>query len=392
MADRSSGGQIKVVVVDDHEMLLDGLVRTLDRQPDITVSASATTIATAMDAIDAHAPHVVVMDYHLPDGDGASAARRITQRWPTVRVILLTGSNNDAAVFEATQAGCSGYLEKTRGPEALVGMVRRVHAGVSELPLDQLSRLPRLDELVVHYQPIVNLATTDIVGFEALVRWAHPTRGLVAPDAFIALAEKTSFIIDIDEHVRQQACRQAADWNRRFTHRPARFMSINLSGRDLQLPDLTSRIQRTLDETSLDASELTIEVTETFLVADAQESARRLTELSQAGIRIALDDFGTGYSSLGYLQKFPIDVIKLDKSFTDELPWGARGLRLVDAVGRLATDMSAITEAEGIETEEQAACLRSLGWELGQGYYFAAPQDASSIGGLLAQRQAAGVH
>ncbi|HVB92836.1 MAG TPA: EAL domain-containing protein [Acidimicrobiales bacterium] len=382
MKDSGHEAAIKVVVVDDHQMVLDSLVRHLDRR-DISVVATAATVAEGIAAVEAHSPDIVVMDYELPDGDGASASRQITERWPRVRVILLTGSNEEAAVFEAAWGGCSGYLEKTRPPAELLGMVRSVHAGTIELPAEQLGRLPLLDELVVHYQPIVNLATSEIVGFEALVRWAHRTRGLLAPAEFLPLAEKTPFIIDIDEHVRREACGQAAEWNRLFSTNAARFMGVNLSGRDLRQMDLTARILQTIADCSLDPTALMIEVTETFLVGDAEESARRLTELSGAGVRIALDDFGTAYSSLEYLRRFPIDVIKLDKSFTDDLPFGERGLKLAKAVGRLAADMGAVAEAEGIETEEQAACLQGLGWEFGQGYYFSRPVDAHSIEALL---------
>jgi EAL domain-containing protein (putative c-di-GMP-specific phosphodiesterase class I) len=378
------GEPIRVVVVDDHEMLLDSLVRAIDREPDITVVAAATTMTDGLRAVRELEPQVVVMDYLLPDGDGATAALRIREGWPQVRVIMLTGADMDAAVFEAARAGCAGYLEKTAAPAELVRMVRSVHAGTHEFPAGQLGRLPRIDELVVYYQPIVDLTTAAIKGFEALVRWSHPTRGLVPPAEFIGLAEQTTLIADIGARVRKEASGQAAEWNRRFTSDPARFMSVNLSGRELALPDLASRIGLELQDTGLDPANLVIEVTETFLVGEAEDNTRRLGELKELGLRIALDDFGTGYSSLGYLRRFPIDVIKLDKSFTDELPHGDRGLRLLDAVGRLAADMSAVAEAEGIESAEQVDCLCSLGWELGQGYYFSPPVDADAITAMLA--------
>jgi EAL domain-containing protein (putative c-di-GMP-specific phosphodiesterase class I) len=364
-------------------MLLGALVRTLDAQADITVVAGSATVSAALEDIERYEPDVVVIDYELPDGDGATAALQITQQWPGVRVVMLTGSGDERAVFDAARGGCSGFLEKTTAPEELVRVVRSVHNGATELPTSQLSRLPRLDDLVVHYQPIVDLASTDIVGFEALVRWAHPTRGLVPPLEFIHLAERTSLIIDIDEYVRRQACLQAAEWNRRFVSTPRRFLSVNISGRELKLDDFAARIEQTLDHTEFDPCDLMIEVTETHLVDDPAECADRLTELSRLGVRIALDDFGTGYSSLDYLRRFPIDVIKLDKSFTDELPDGSRGLKLVDSVGRLAADMEAIAEAEGIETAAQAACLRSMGWRFGQGYHFSPPVDADGIEALL---------
>jgi len=375
---------IRIVVVDDHEMVLDAVVRNLSRQPDMTVAAAAATIADALAAVERLAPDIVVLDYQLPDGDGASAAKQIVTTWPTIRVVMLTGSNDDAAIFEAARSGCAGYVDKTSAPEELVRVIRSVHQGSTELPARLLERLPSAANLVVHYQPIVDLTSRQIMGFEALVRWVHPNRGLILPGDFIPLAERTDRIIDIDQYVRTEACLQANDWNRRFPSNPIRFVSVNLSGRELQLPDFTHRIEHTLAQTNLAPTALIIEVTETYLVQDDPSAARGLAELSRLGVRTALDDFGTGYSSLAYLRRFPIDIIKLDKSFTEELPHGARALTLLDALGRLATDLGAATEAEGIETSEQAECLVSLGWQLGQGYYFGRPLDSSATDGLLA--------
>jgi EAL domain-containing protein (putative c-di-GMP-specific phosphodiesterase class I)/ActR/RegA family two-component response regulator len=375
---------ISVVVIDDHEMMLDAVVRNLSRQNDITVLAQAKTIADGLIAVASHRPNVVIIDYQLPDGTGAAAAGRIIEQWPATRVVMLTGSSADAAIFDAARRGCSGYVEKASPPEELVRVVRSVSAGGTELPARLLERLPQLDELIVHYQPIVELTTARIVGFEALARWSHPTRGLIYPAEFIGLAEQTMLITDIEEHVRREACRQAAEWKRRFPTNPARFMSVNLSGRELHLPDLARRIEQTLTDANLNAQDLMIEVTETFLVSDDAAVTTPLLELKELGVRLALDDFGTAFSSLAYLRRFPIDVIKLDKSFTDDLPHGERGLRLLDAVGHLATEMGAVAEAEGIETEDQSACLQSLGWQLGQGYYFSRPVDGAAIEAALA--------
>jgi EAL domain-containing protein (putative c-di-GMP-specific phosphodiesterase class I) len=373
------GYPIRVVVVDDHEMVIESLMRVLDREPDMEVVAAVGTVAEGLAAVRDLHPGVVVMDYHLPDGDGAQATRLITERWPDVRVVMLTGSGRGDAAFEAARAGCAGFLEKTKAAAELVRVVRSVSAGRSEMPAAALASLPEIDDLVVHYQPIVRVRTGAVVGYEALVRWLHPTRGLVPPLEFIRLAEQTTLIVDIGDRVRATAFRQAAEWNRLFPSEPPRFMSVNLSGREFQLPEIARRIGDQLEEAGLAPSAAMIEVTETFLVDDARENTRALEQLRELGVRIALDDFGTGYSSLGYLRRFPIDVIKLDKSFTDELPHGERGLRLVDAVGQLADAMGAVPEAEGIETEEQAAALADLGWELGQGYYFSRPVEAASL-------------
>jgi EAL domain-containing protein (putative c-di-GMP-specific phosphodiesterase class I) len=374
---------ITVVLVDDHEMLLETLARALGREPDIVVAATAGTVADGLAAIERVAPDVAVIDYQLPDGDGAAMARQVTASWPGVTVVMLTGSDRPGAVFEAAQAGCAGYLEKTKAPSELVRVVRSVHAGVRELPHDRLSELPTLDQLVVHYQPIVDLHTEAVVGFEALVRWQHPTRGLVGPAEFMGLAEQTSFVLDIDAAVREVACGQAAQWNSRFASSPPRFMSVNVSGREVQQPDFPARIERTLERAQLEAPLLVVEITETFLVREPEDCNRRVQELKDLGVRIALDDFGTAYSSLSYLQRFPIDIIKLDKSFTDDLPDGARALSLVQALSRFAADMGAVTEAEGIETQAQADCLKARGWEIGQGYHYARPMSASAIEPLL---------
>ena len=375
--------QITIVVIDDHEMLLESLRRLLDSEADMVVVASGLTIADGLAAVEAHHPHIVVLDYHLPDGDGATAAQRIVAAHPTTQVVMLTGSGTDTAVFEAARSGCVGFVDKVRAPSELVRVVRSVHAGNIEMPAELLEQLPTIDELRVHYQPIVELVDGTIVGFEALVRWQHPTRGLVSPIDFIPLAERTSLIVDIGEEVRRRACAQAAAWHRQFPREVPLFMSVNLSGRELQVPDLPARIGRVLDETGLEPASLMLEITETFFVGTDEENVAMLGRLKDLGLRIALDDFGTAYSSLGYLQHFPIDVIKLDKSFTDEVPGGARGLRLIDAVGKLAREMDAIVEAEGIESQDQADALIGLGWELGQGFLYSRAIAADAMTRVL---------
>ena len=370
---------IRLAVIDDHQLVLHSVIRLLDEQPDMTVVASASTVKDGLDAVRDSQPDVVVLDYQLPDGDGASAARVIAAAWPQIRVIMLTGSGGELVAYEAARAGCAGYVEKTRAPAELVEVIRRVHAGGDQLPSGLLDRLPRIDDLVVHYQPVVDLQTELVVGYEALVRWQHPTRGLVPPLEFIPLAELSSLIFDIGARVRRDACRQAALWAAKRGAVPPRFMGVNLSGRELLSPDLADQIAQVLDETGLDPKALVVEVTESFFIGDAEENTRRLAELKDLGVSIALDDFGTGYSSLAYLHRFPIDVIKLDKSFTDQLPKGERGLRLVAAVGHLASELGAVAQAEGIETAEQADCLRTHGWQLGQGYYYSRPVTAAAI-------------
>jgi EAL domain-containing protein (putative c-di-GMP-specific phosphodiesterase class I) len=371
------------VIVDDHEMFLQSLVRMVDRERDFSVVAAAGTVVAGLAAIGTLHPDVVIMDYHLPDGDGAAAARRVRYEWPGTLVVMLTGSASDAAVFAAAEAGCAGYVRKTEAPAELVRVLRSVCSGGLELPVIELARLPRLDQLVVFYQPIVDLTGGGIEGFEALVRWSHPERGILPPAEFLDLAEQTPLIIDIDDYVRGDACRQAVQWGARPGNGEAFFISVNLSGRQLAHHDLPARISRSLDDSGLDPTRLVVEITETVLVEDTDDNLDVLRKLKNLGVRIALDDFGTGYSSLGHLRRFPIDVIKLDKSFTDELPDGERALHLVDTVLRLATDLGAIAEAEGVENEAQLVCLRSMGWPLGQGYYFSRPVNATTMTAMI---------
>jgi EAL domain-containing protein (putative c-di-GMP-specific phosphodiesterase class I) len=376
-------GVVRVVIVDDHEMVLESLVRLVDREPDLVVVATAGTVAEGLEAVQAHRPDVVVMDYKLPDGDGASAARRVMQVQPGALVVMLTGAGEDAAVFAAAEAGCAGFVKKTEAISELVRVIRSVCSGVSEVPANELARLPRLEQLAVYYQPIVDLATRAIKGFEALARWSHPERGILLPAEFLGLAEKTRFVIELDDYVRAQACHDVARWNAQFTKTSGFFVSVNLSGHHFTRPDLPARVAVSLEQSGLEPSRLTIEITETVLVTGVAQNLRVLHELKELGLRIALDDFGTGYSSLGYLRQFPIDVIKLDQSFTEELPDGHRALQLVDAVGRLAADLGAVSEAEGVENEAQLACLRSLGWQLAQGFYFSPPVNAAGIASML---------
>jgi len=372
-----------VVIIDDHEMMLESLARIIGGEADFEVVGKASTVAEGLFQVERHLPDVVVTDYRLPDGDGADAARLITDKWPSTAVVMLTGSGEDSAVHAAAGAGCVGYVTKTAPAAELLRVMRSVCRGQVELPVDELSRLPKTGELVVHYQPIVDLASGAIEGFEALVRWAHPQRGLLPPAQFIGLAERTLAVVDIDDHVRDVACREAVRWNSARPGGRACFVSVNLSACELRA-DLPGKVARSLDESGLAPSLLVLEVTETALVARSSMNVALFAELKEMGLRLALDDFGTGYSSLGSLHHFPIDIIKLDKSFTDELPSGARGLRLVESLSHLATALGATTDAEGVEDQAQAECLRAVGVQLAQGYLFSRPVDAGAAATALA--------
>ena len=239
-------------------------------------------------------------------------------------------------------------------------------------------------QLRVHYQPIVTLESAEIVGFEALVRWQHPTRGLVPPLAFIPLAEETGLIVPIGKWVLETACRQAAKWNAARPGPAGRplVVSVNLSARQFAQADLVEDVAAMLEEAGLGASALELEITESVLMDHSETGIRTLRRLRALGVRLVLDDFGTGYSSLSYLKHLPLDTIKIDRSFVAAIDEKA-DQSIVEAVVALAHGLGIGVVAEGIETERQAARLLELGCDLGQGYLFSRPVPAARTAGLL---------
>ncbi len=238
-------------------------------------------------------------------------------------------------------------------------------------------------ELVVHYQPIVALATRRVVAAEALVRWRHPARGMVSPGEFIPLAESTGCIVDIGRWVLEAACRDAARW-RAAEAAAAVTVGVNVSAAQLQRPELVDEVRAALAGAGLPASALTLEITETAMLADPGAAAARLRELKALGVTLAVDDFGTGYSSLGYLQRFPVDVLKIDKTFVDGVAVPGHDPVLTRAIAALGGALGLRVVAEGIERPAQAAALSALGCALGQGYLFARPLPAAEFTALAA--------
>ncbi len=232
-------------------------------------------------------------------------------------------------------------------------------------------------DLRLHYQPIVQLDDGQVLGHEALVRWDHPTRGLLGPDQFIAVAEETGLIVPLGAWVLQEACRQA----KRFQIRDPRWsrltMSVNLSGRQLGQPDLIELIASALDDAELRPEHLQLEMTEGILMDDAVATIGILETLKGLGVRLDVDDFGTGYSSLAYLKRFPVDILKIDHSFVHDLGTDPEDSAIVTAVVSLADALGFIVIAEGVETALQRDCLVSLGCSRAQGYLFAHPVDAA---------------
>jgi diguanylate cyclase (GGDEF)-like protein/PAS domain S-box-containing protein len=275
----------------------------------------------------------------------------------------------DAAMYRAKRDGKGSY--RMFEPEMHQGVLARL-----ELRTD-LQRAIATEQLELHYQPVVRLDDGGICGVEALLRWRHPERGMIAPDHFIPLAEETGLIIPIGRWVLREGCRQARRMRDALPRDAALTMSINLSVKQLQHSDVIADVGDAVREAGIEPSALTLEITETVLMADTDLAVTRLRELKALGVNLALDDFGTGYSSLSYLSRFPVDILKMDRSFLRD---GAtpETSALTSAVLALGTTLSMRVVAEGIEMPEQRNSLRELGCEFGQGFFFAYPMDADA--------------
>jgi diguanylate cyclase (GGDEF)-like protein/PAS domain S-box-containing protein len=249
-----------------------------------------------------------------------------------------------------------------------------------------LRRALERGELEVHYQPVVSLESASIVGLEALVRWRHPTRGLVPPVEFIPLAEETGLIVPLGRFVLEEACRQLHAWIVREPARSSLVVSVNLSTYQFRQPDLSDQVADVLAVTGLEPARLCLEVTESAMMADADSAADTMGRLKALGTRLSIDDFGTGYSSLSYLKRFPVDFVKIDRSFIGDLAEGEVDTEIVRAVIRLSAAIGIRAVAEGVETEHQLRVLRELGCPLVQGYLLARPQPAADVERLLQQR------
>jgi diguanylate cyclase (GGDEF)-like protein/PAS domain S-box-containing protein len=278
------------------------------------------------------------------------------------------------------------YVAKGRGR----GTVELFEQGMHSVAARRLSLTSDLEgalqrgEFVVHYQPTVSLDSGEILGFEALVRWQPPDRGLVAPMEFIPLAEETGLIVPLGAWVLAEAARQAVAWHAAFPTSPPRTMSVNLSVRQIERDDFVDAVRALLAEVPLPPRTLVLEITEGVLLRDTAQVAQRLRALKELGVLLAIDDFGTGYSSLGYLQTLPLDILKIDKRFVDTVATGANSTALASAIIAIGAAMGLQTVAEGIEHEEQAATLRRLSCQVGQGYMFARPGSPEVIDRLLA--------
>ena len=270
------------------------------------------------------------------------------------------------------------YTAKHRGRGRFEVYEPDMHAAaLDRLEIEaDLRRAIERDELVVHYQPIVDLASNAILGVEALVRWEHPTRGLVAPSSFIPLAEETGLINEIGQRVLEVACAQTRAWQ--DVVGPL-VVNVNLSPRELLEDGIVDRVASVLLRTGLPAASLVLEITEGAMVKDGELAISQLNALKALGVRLAIDDFGTGYSALSYLQRFPVDIVKIDRSFVELVGTSPEESSLASAIVSLAHVLHLETIAEGIESESQATALRALGCDLAQGFHLAVPATADRV-------------
>ena len=235
------------------------------------------------------------------------------------------------------------------------------------------------------YQPIVALDTGTVAGFEVLIRWQHPDRGLVSPLEFIPMAEETGLIVPLGHWVLREACRQMHEWQESFCPKSgcSLIVSVNLSGRQFSQPDLVGQIKRVLQKTQMNPEFLKLEITESVVMEDAESGTAMLRQLRDLGIQLSIDDFGTGYSSLSYLHRFPVNTLKIDRSFVSRMGANGENSEIVRAILGLAHSLELDVVAEGIETKEQLALLRRLGCDFGQGYFFSRPLDSDVATKLL---------
>jgi diguanylate cyclase (GGDEF)-like protein len=238
------------------------------------------------------------------------------------------------------------------------------------------------NELRVYYQPIVTLSEGRLCGFEALLRWHHPTQGVISPDAFIPVAEETGLIVPIGNWVLHESCRQMRAWDREFPEYEHLMINVNLSARQCMEPNLVRDVTRILTETGLAATRLKLEITEGVVLENSDSVVEILTELRTLGVQLGLDDFGMGYSALSYLPRFPFQTLKIDRSFVNGMAGEGGNTEIIRAIVSLAAGLAMNVTAEGVETEEQLGRLKDLACEFGQGFYFYKPlarEDAHAV-------------
>ena len=341
------------------------------------------------------APDLLIIDLEMPTMDGPELLTRLRERGLESPIIV--ASSRERSLLHSVQdmgGGMGlcilGALQKPLRLEGLSAILRNWDSvadkrkqSAGKLPLDPEALRAGIDrgEIVIHYQPQIRVQSGDVHGVEALARWNHPTLGLVSPDQFIPLAEESGLIVPIGEWVLRDACRQLRVWQ--DLGLPTLRVAVNISALQFRRLDLVDTVRRALADTGLAAKYLEIELTETAVMSDPEESVDTLERLSRMGVIVSVDDFGTGYSSMSYLRRFPIDKLKIDRSFITNVMTSADDASIVQAIISLAHGLRLKVVAEGVETADQVAFLQKLGCDQYQGYYFSLPVSAAAFEAML---------
>jgi diguanylate cyclase (GGDEF)-like protein len=337
----------------------------------------------------------VLLEELREPGDAARAAQRLLdslqepfelrEREFYVSASIGIAAGSDDAETLLRDADLAMYRAKSRGKGRYAVYEPSMHTAIVErLELEvDLKRALEREELAVVYQPIFSLLDERVTGVEALVRWHHPTRGIVLPESFVPLAEESGLIAELGRWVLRKACHQGALWRAKYPGHPGLAIGVNISGAQLREPGLVEEVADALDQSQLDATGLTLEITETALMESFDHAIEQIDALNALGVDLAIDDFGTGYSSLRYLRRLPLDVMKIEKSFVDGIGQPGEERALLRAIVDLANIFGLQVVAEGIERPEQRDRLLELGCGLGQGHLLSEPLDAADADALL---------
>jgi EAL domain-containing protein (putative c-di-GMP-specific phosphodiesterase class I)/CheY-like chemotaxis protein len=406
---------LKILVIEDDELIRETLLQLLESHSYRVIVAQNGRVGVQMALSEI--PDLILCDVQMPEQDGYEVLRTLRQNSlaATIPFIFLTAQDAKADFRQGMELGADDYLTKPFTKAELLGAIasrlskrqtitqplivalQQAEARLKDLAKDStttnavspeklalealLRRALAQGEFQVYYQPQVDIATRQIIGAEALVRWQNPDRGIISPAEFIPLAEDTGLIIPIGEWVLLSACAQTASWL------AAGFspfkISVNLSARQLSDPQLKARIVQILETTGLEPANLELEMTESAVVENATVAGTTLNELKALGIRIAIDDFGTGYATLGYLKQFAFDSLKIDRIFVRKANEDAQNAAITTAVILLGHSLNMTVIAEGVETEAELAFLEDQQCDIIQGYLFSPPQPAPIFESLL---------
>ena len=386
--------------LDNFKLINDGLGHEVGDQLLVQAAARLSACGRAEDTVARLGgdEFVVLLDNLAGEADAAIVAEAIAAQFRCPfsldgREVVVTTSigvalgcpDQDDPESLLRNADIAMYRAKSNGKGQYVVFDASMHRdSLARLELENdLRRAVENEEFCLHYQPIVDMVSGQVVEVEALVRWQHPTRGLIAPDNFIPIAEEMGVIVPLGHWVLDQACRQAAEWAISCPLSPPLTLSVNLSPRQFQQPDLDTEIAAVLQRTGLASECLKLEITEGVIMDDVDRTIAMLNKLKAIGVKIAVDDFGTGYSSLAYLKRLPLDVLKIDRSFVKGLGHNPEDTAIVQAILSLAESLNLSVTGEGVETADHAVWLNRMKCTRGQGYFFARPLDVESATAML---------